>query len=720
MHTNPASAALQHRHWPSLARLASFALVVQKFLERQGFARAPWLAVGFAGGIASWFALPTRWEWLAFLCLMGGVALAAGGLMRADGRMPHLRAALVAMALMAGAGCAVVWAKSALVGTPAIPYPMAGAVKAQVLDRYEQPAEARVRLVLALRAAGGERAIKVRVTLPKDRDNPAAVEGAVVRLKLRMMPPAPPQLPGGYDFARAAWFDGLAASGTALGAIELVSHAPAEAGLARWRHALADHVRAMVGGSAGGIAAAFASGDRGGIAATDEAAMRDSGLTHLLSVSGLHVSAVVAGAYFLALRLLALWPWLALRVRLPVLASGFGGVAGVGYTLLTGAQVPTVRSCLGALLVLAAVALGRQPLSMRLLAVAALVVMLLWPEAVVGPSFQMSFGAVMAIIALHEVAPVRAFLARREEGWWMRVWRGGVMLLLSGLVIELALMPVTFFHFHRAGLYGSLANLVAIPLTSFVAMPLIALALALDMVGLGQGAWALCGQSLDLLLAIARWTASRPDAVTQMPTMGGSAFCAFIGGMLWLALWHGWPRLLGLIPAVAAALGLALMAAPDVLITGDGRNLGVVEGNGRSLVMLRQGRSAFTRDAMLEAAGMAGVPLPVEAWKGAQCNEGFCRLTLQRGARVWSLLVARSKWLARDSDMASACASVDIVIAQSRIFGPCRPRVMKIDEPVLYRTGGIALYLAQGRIATVAQSQGQHPWWRAPSGWPQD
>ncbi len=590
-----------------------------------------------------------------------------------------------------------------------------------------------MRLVLALREPHGTRAIKVRVTLPLAMDNRAAVEGAVVRMKLRLMPPMPPPLPGGYDAARAAWFEGLAATGSVLGAVELVTPAPPEGGLARWRRGLSEHVRGALAGSgsasAGGIAAAFASGDRGGIAAADEAAMRDSGLTHLLSVSGLHVSAVVAGAYFLALRLLALFPWLALRVRLPVLASGFGGAAGVGYTLLTGAQVPTVRSCLGALLVLAAVALGRQPLSMRLLAVAALVVMLLWPEAVLGPGFQMSFGAVMAIIALHEAAPARAFLARREEGWWMRVWRGGVMLLLSGLVIELALMPITFFHFHRAGIYGSLANLVAIPLTTFITMPLIALALALDLVGMGHGAWVLCGQSLDLLLAIAHWTAARPDAVTRMPTMGASAFASFVGGMLWLALWRGRARLLGLVPAVGAAISLAFITPPDVLITGDGRNLGVVEQDGRTLVMLKQGRSTFVRDAMLEAAGlemagMAGKPLPIEAWKGAQCNEGFCRLTLTRAAkgdmRNWTLLVARSKWLAGEREMAAACASVDIVIAQTKIFGPCHPRLMKVDEPVLYRSGGIALTLAQGRIATVAQSQGQHPWWRAPGGWPQD
>lgn len=179
-------------------------------------------------------------------------------------------------------------------------------------------------------------------------------------------------LPGGYDFARRAWFDGLAATGSAIGEVEVVGGAQAEIGLAGVQRALAAHVRQQVDGSAGTIAAAFASGDRGAIDLADEEAMRDSGLTHLLSISGVHVSAVIAAGYFVALKLLALWPWLALRVRLPIVAAAFGAAVGVGYTLLTGAEVPTVRSCLGALLVLFALVLGREPLSVRMLAVAAL------------------------------------------------------------------------------------------------------------------------------------------------------------------------------------------------------------------------------------------------------------------------------------------------------------------------------------------------------------
>jgi competence protein ComEC len=134
------------------------------------------------------------------------------------------------------------------------------------------------------------------------------------------------------------------------------------------------------------------------------------------------------------------------------------------------------------LLVLAALALGRDPLSLRMLAVAAFFVMVFWPEAVFGPSFQMSFASVIAIIAFHGSAPAKRFLAAREEGYCF-AWAASRDAARDGTVIELALMPIGLFHFHRAGIYGAAANVIAIPLTTFVTMPLIALALVLDVVG---------------------------------------------------------------------------------------------------------------------------------------------------------------------------------------------------------------------------------------------
>lgn len=688
----------------------------ERFLASQGFERAPWLAVAFALGIAGWFVLENAREWVALSALLAGTALLAAGLIASHGSFPFLRQALIALPLMALAGLGVIWAKSELVGAPPIARMVVAQFAATVLDREEQPAEDRVRLILATREPGTARPIRIRVNLPQELDRPGIGIGARLRLRARLVPPAPPMLPGGYDFARTAWFAGLAATGTVLDPVEVVDAGKAQAWLHKARAALSAHVHGQLGGSPGGIAAAFASGDRGAIAEADEDAMRNAGLTHLLSVSGLHVSAVIGAAYFLSVRLLALWPWLALRVRLPIVGAGFGAAAGVGYTLLTGAQVPTVRSCVGALLVLGALALGREALSLRMLAAAACLVLLLWPEAIVGPSFQLSFAAVIAIIALHGAAPMKRYLAPRDEGMMARGLRALVALLATGLVIEWALIPIGLYHFHRAGIYGAFANVVAIPLTTILTMPLIALALLLDVAGAGAPAWWLCGLSIKALLALAHWIAGQPGAVTHFPALGRGGFALFVAGGLWLALWRGRVRLWGFVPIALGSLALAALRPPDLLISGDGRHVGITGesagGAGGELLVLRAGKGSFASDTLSEIAGMDGSLRLIADWPGAICNADFCTLALRRSGRDWRLLIGRGHDPVPERALAAACERVDIVIADRWLPRSCRPAVLKADRALLARTGGLALDLAHGRIETVARAQGEHGWWR--------
>lgn len=734
--SSPAGPVVFARPWQSDGRLSSIgagpagwmADRSERFLAAAGFDRAPWLAVLFMGGILVWFALPGVWHWLAAMAGGCGLALAArllwpDGSTRHDARV-HLAGALMAGGLVFAAGIAVVWARSEIVGTPALAAPQVALLQGRVLEREDQPADGRIRLTLAVRLAredgAAPEALKVRINVPLDAlpegaASPALAEGAVVRLRARLMPPASPMLPGAYNFARAAWFRGLAATGSAIGPVELVSPAPPGGTIARIQRALSAHVRERVSGSAGAIAAAFASGDRGGISAGDEVAMRDSGLTHLLSISGLHVSAVIAAAYFAVLRVLALWPALALRVRLPVAAAAVGALAGIAYTLLTGAEVPTVRSCVAAMLVLFALVLGRDALSLRMVAVAAGLVLLLWPESAIGPSFQMSFSAVLAIIALANCAPVRAFLAARDEPWWARIGRKGVMLLLTGVVIELALMPVVLFHFHRAGIYGALANVVAIPLVTFVSMPLIAVGLLFDLAGAGAPFWWAVRLSLDLLLAIAHLTASQPGAVTLMPQIGAGVIALFAAGGLWLALWSGQARLLGLVPVALASLLAAFTPVPDLLVAGDGRQVGITvtaaDGT-RRLLSLRDSRSSYVRDNLLELAGVKAEPVPLAEWPGARCSSAFCTVTLTRGGRDWVILLARTRDRIEERGLASACTRADIVIADRFLPRSCRPRWLKADRKLLERSGGLSINLAARRIASVAAGEGDHGWWR--------
>lgn len=707
----PGDVALQHTPWRNRVRLSSVGDAAERFLARAGFDRGPWLAIALAGGIAAWFALPSAGWWVAAIAAGLIVALGALAMWRGVESRASLLLACIGVGLAVAIGVALIWVRSELVG--ATPIDRAGSVTlaGTILERDEQPADQRIRLVLATRDTAGK-PIRVRVNLPLEQDDPALREGAVVRLKSRLMPPAPPMLPGGYDFARAAWFQGYAATGSVQGPVTIVTPARGTPLLAPLQRRLSEHVRRELGGSPGTIAAAFASGDQGAIPESDQQAMRDAGLTHLLSVSGLHVSAVIGGAYLLAITVLALWPWLTLRVRLPLVAAGIAALAGIAYTLLTGAQVPTVRSCVGSVLVLGALALGREPLSLRMVAVAAIFVLLLWPESLVGASFQLSFAAVIAIVALHGSAPARAFLAPREEGRMARIGRHTAMLLLTGFVIELSLMPIVLFHFHRAGIYGAFANVIAIPLVELVSMPLIALALALDLVGLGAPVWWLAGKSLDLLLWIAHLAASQPGAVKLMPQMGFGTFALFVSGGLWLALWRGKARLWGLAPAVLATGLLLATPAPDLLIAGDGRNVGIVADDGK-LLMLRDSRAQFTRDNLKEMAGVAADPVPLANWPGAQCNADFCEIVLHRRGRDWHLLMSRSDYPADATQLATACTKADIVVSDRWLPRHCAPRALKADGKMLADTGGLSVTLGSPlRIDTVASGEGQHGWWR--------
>lgn len=695
-----------------MARLSRLLAEVERFLGKSGFDRAPWLAVAFGGGIVAWFALPTMWHWLGLVALCLGVAGTGWAAFVADGEHPYVRQATILLPLALGAGCLSVWARSELVGTEAIMRPMVVDIEGRVLSREEQPAQSRTRLVLGARLPERAGETRVRVNLPADKDDPALVAGAAVALRARLMPPAPPMLPGGYNFARTAWFSGLAATGSVIGKVEVVRPGPGGGALVRAKAALAKHVQGRIGGSEGGIATALATGDRGAIAEADAQAMRDAGLAHLLSISGLHVSAVIGAAYVLAIRLLALWPWLALRVRLPIVAAGVGALAGIGYTLLTGAQVPTVRSCIGALLVLAALALGREALSLRMLAVAAFLVLLLWPESIVGPSFQMSFAAVLAIVALSAAEPVRRFLAPREEGLAMRGLRFFGMLLLTGVVIEIVLMPIGLFHFHRAGAYGALANIVAIPLTTMIIMPVEALALVLDLAGLGAPAWWVVEAAIAAVLGLAHWISGQPGAVTTLPAMGAGAFALFVVGGLWLALWSGPIRYWGLVPAAAGTISLMLLEPPDVLVSGDGRHVGITGIREENLMVLREARSDYVRDNLTELAGMTGEVTTLDTLPQTQCSAEFCVMTLERGDRTWRLLMSKGQEMVPERALAAACERVDIVVSDRWLPYSCRPSTLKADRRLLSRTGGLAINLDEMEIRTVAQNEGRHGWWR--------
>lgn len=675
---------------------------VEAFLERERGQLPLWLVAGFGAGIASWFALDGSLEWSAVICV--GAAMAIAGFAFEAGRLER---AVGWLGLALALGCSLIWARSEWISAPRLDRPKVVSFVAQV-ERVE-PLPARGDVRLTLRPAGAELPGRVRVTLKADTAPQGIADGATLRLRARLAPPPPMALPGTHDFARDAWFKGLGAVGRSLGNIEVL-HPANPGGLDSLRDRLGEHIRERLPGSPGSIASALATGDQGAVSEEDAEAMRRSGLAHLLSVSGLHIAAVIGAAMLLTLKLLALSERLALRVNLVLVAAGVGALAGVAYTLLTGAQVPTVRSCIAALLVLGGLALGRDALSLRLVAVGALVVLVFRPEALAGPSFQFSFAAVTAIVALHSSALGRRLLGRRDEGPIAGASRSLLGMVLTGLAVEIALLPFALFHFHKAGLLGVAANLVGIPLTTFVIMPLEAGALLLDLAGLGAPLWWAGGHALNGLLWIAHAVAGARGAVATLPSMPGWAFALMVFGALWLCLWTSRLRLLGVVPFAIGAMAAAISPAPDLLVTGDGRHLAIVSPDGTPL-MLRDRSGDFMRGLMSEASGYDEEPGVLASAPFSSCSRDVCVVGVQRGDREYRVLATRTATRIEWQTLIKACAEVDIAVSDRWLPRSCKPRWLKLDRKALEETGGVAIYLeSKPRVETVAGLLGSHPW----------
>ncbi|WP_246448959.1 ComEC/Rec2 family competence protein [Sphingomonas sabuli] len=662
--------------------------------------------VAFGGGIASWFALDSPAQWGALIAICAALALV--GFVFGPGRAGR---AAGWIGLAAALGCALVWVRSTYVAAPRLDRPVIATFTARV-ERVE-PLAAKDDVRLTVAPADTLLPPRVRVSMKAEDAPDGLVSGAMIRTRARLAPPPPMALPGTYDFARDAWFRQIGGVGRAFGGVEIIRPGSA-GGLEQVRNRLGSHIRERLPGASGGIATALATGDQNAVGKQDAEAMRRSGLTHLLSVSGLHIAAVVGAAMLLTLRLLALSERLALRGNIVLIAAGVGAVAGVGYTLLTGAQVPTVRSCIVALLVLAGIALGRDALSLRLLSVAALAIMLVKPESVAGASFQLSFAAVASIIALHSTPWARRTFMRRDEGVFARFGRAVLAMLATGLAVEFALIPFALFHFHKAGLYGIAANLVAIPLTTFVIMPLEAAALLLDSVGLGAPLWWLTGAAVDLLLWLARTVGGASGAVATLAAMPGWAFVLIILGGLWLALWTSRVRLLGLVPVGLGAIAAVTAPVPDMLVTGDGKHLAILGRDGVPRI-LRNRTGEFMRDVFAESSGYDGDPLVLEAAGFANCSRDSCVARVVRDGRSWQVLATRSSdWLEWPT-MIAACARADIVVSDRRLPRGCQPKWLKLDRYSLARSGGVALYLGhRPRVDSVAARVGRHPWANRP------
>lgn len=665
-----------------------------------------WLPVAMVSGAAGWLLAPTDppW-WLGAAALLIGVicasAISAWPGSTGAGLMGVRRAfaGLFALIAAAGLGACAADLRTRAVAQPAIAasaLPLA--VEGWVVANDASDNGPRLRLLVRQidGVAAPPRYVRFAVS-----EAGLLTPGRAARCYGVLGPPAGPLAPGAYDFARRAYFERLAATGFAYGRCRPAPFGPPSNWLDRQRLHLAAlrsdltaAIYAAAPGRGGAIAAALVTGDRSSIDADTNAALRDSGLGHLLSVSGIHMGVVGGLVFALLLRALSLMAPIALRFPVKKIAAAGALVVLAAYLIVSGASVPALRSFIMACVAFGAILLDRPAISMRGLALAAAIVVLLFPESVLEPGFQMSFAATMALVALFEMMkrpPGEPALPTPGPliGALQATTRGIGGVLLISLVAGLATDPFAIYHFQRFAVYALPSNLIAAPIMSFLVAPMAAVAAVLAPFGLADPALELMASALDLIAAVGQTFGERPEAVRALPRPPDSAFVLCVAALLWACLWRGAVRWLSVVVFLASVALYVTAPKPVAAFDAELRAVFVRDGARWTLVSTR-GTSTYARDKLGAMLGLA--PLEIEQLPPPEtCGDQICE---------WRVGTGRITLLYDASASGFGCGPNDIIITRSSAAAPpatCQPRLL-IDASQLAAQGGALLYMREGSM----------------------
>jgi len=667
--------------------------------------RILWAPVLAGCGIAVYFMLPVQpapaITTVVLLTVLAGLRLAP----------LTWRPPLIALTLIV-AGFGLAQFRTALVAAPVLEREMRGVtVVGDVLSAEPREGGER-RLVIGDLAASDRPAIagleRLRVTVRTDAGDVAA--GDRVRFMATLSPPPEPVAPGAFDFARDAYFQRLGAVGYALSPVDRLN-ASSEAGwrvaLDRLRERIAGRVHAQIDGAAGAMSAALLTGLRGAIPEADTEAMRAAGLAHLLAISGLHMGLVVAATVFAIRAAGAAVPAIALRLDLKRFAALCGWVVALVYLLLAGATLPTQRAFLMTSVVLLALLLGRQPVSMRLVAFAAAVILAMSPEALLSASFQMSFAAVVALVAAYERLAPRMGETFRGQGVTGRLSLYFLGLIATTIIAEIAIAPFAIFHFQQLPLYGLLANMVAVPVMAFWVMPLGLLALLLMPLGVEAPILTAMSWGVEIVLDTAHAVSDLPGSVQAVPAYPTLALGLGALAVIWVVFWRDAAlRSLALMPAVLAVAVLAGHEPPDIYISRDAGLIGIRTPDGLFVSSTR--RDGYSRDHWALQSGH----FEARPWDGeggpARCDSLGC--FIETGAPQ---PIRISAALSADA-VPEDCRRADILIAAVPVRTSCPAPDMIIDRLDVWREGAHAIRLTPHgpRVQSVAAWRGDRPWVR--------
>ena len=679
------------------------AALAQEAEQRRLF---PWLAVAFGLGILVEFNATDGPPALAAPLLAAGACAAT---------FPFLGARPFGLALALGLcaaflGFAAAAYRVSSIASPILARsaigPLTGIVES--LDEREAGARLIVRVETFADLPAKTRPLRVRVSSPQAG---ALQPGARIAATARLLPPPEAARPGGYDFARDAYFRGLGAVGSLIGAVTVrPSEEPLPwrirltAAIDDARNALTRRIAEAIGGQAGAVAAALVTGKRGLIAPATNDSLRAAGIYHVISISGLHMVLAAGVVFWLARAGLALVPMLALGWPIKKLAAGAAMLGVTGYCAFSGWDIAAERSLIMTLVMLGAILFDRPALSLRNLALAAMIALAREPEALLGPSFQMSFGAVAGLIAC---APL---IDRRQpsetRGPLARVVSLGVTAVIgtlaTTLIAQLATAPFATYHFQTLQPFGVIGNALTLPLVSLAVMPAAVLGMLAYPFALDRPVWWLMGQAVSGMLAVSDWVAGFSQASVVIPAFSTEALALLAVALLIATLPATQLRLFALLPAVC---GLALAASParqDVFVDREGSGLAIRGADGR---LARLGwPPAFVLEQWLRADGDGRKAAEVAQATGARCDPLGCSLPISGG---------RFLALTRDSRaLAEDCARAAIIITTRQAPNACAATLV-IDRAFLAGHGAVALRLGGDEpVVTSTRRPGLNLPWR--------
>lgn len=695
--------------------------------------------VFFCAGAAIYFALAFEPGWPFLLAVLAGPLIARLFV----GRQGITARFCVAMAF-AAAGAVAGKAETVRADTAMLGSAVSTVLTGRVI-RVEHQASGRTRYTIDVETTGRPllryAPERVRATA---RVDPGIAAGERIHGVVRLFPPSGPVRPHGYDFAFESYMAGIGATGFFLGTPEKRPSAATDgmsgrlaAGLANMRQAIAGRIRRHVAGAEGEIAAALIAGTRAGIPEEVDEALRRAGLAHILSISGLHM-ALVAGTVMLALRaLFALAPGFSSRHPVKKYAAALALAAAAYYLAISGAAVAAQRSFIMIAVMLIALLFDRAAITMRNLAIAALIIAALAPHEVVGPSFQMSFAATAALIAAYTGWSERASARTRTErvppygalrNAGRRLGYFTIGIAATSLIAGGATTVFAIWHFHRVAPLGLVANLAAMPVVSTLIMPPAVAAGVLMPFGLEGPALKLMGQGVAIMIAVARWVSAHSpiDAVGAMPP---AALLLFTAALLVVTIATTGLRWLALPLALAATLAFVAREQPDLRVSEDARLVAMMRDDGR-LAVNRKRPNGFTMGIWQKASAASGYVKPLDQADGTVsedeleeeagaaarfvCDASACRAVHASGATVVHAKTHAAA--ARYCGLATV-----IVIADATAVSPCRGKdILVVTARDLARRGSLDVRFKNAAYdggvgpvraaARFALPHGERPW----------